>query len=249
MTVQDILNFTETFAPVETAADFDNCGILVGDKNQKVTKALLALDITNDVVNEAKKIGAELIISHHPVIFNPLKKVIKGSVVFNLIKNDLTALCLHTNLDLSPILGVNTSLADALGMVNCSFAENSYGYIGELKEPMSSREFAEMAKEKLNCKGIKYTEKDAVKKVCVSSGAGAEELFTALNHNCDLFLTGEMKHHLYIEALQKDIAVVEVGHFKSENIVITPLMEKLQQEFPNIVFKKTTSVIDNVKYL
>lgn len=249
MIVKDILDFTETFAPVETALDFDNCGILVGDKNQNVTKALLALDITNDVVKEAKESGAELIISHHPVIFNPLKKVMKGSVVYNLVKNDISALCLHTNLDLSPVMGVNTSLGDALGLENCSFAEGTFGYIGELPKEMTAREFAEMAKEKLKAKGIKYTDKDFVKKVCVSSGAGAEEIFTALEKDCDLFLTGEMKHHLYIEAIEKGIAVVEVGHFISEDIVINPLKEMLQKHFPDITFTKTTATIDNINYL
>lgn len=249
MTVNDIFNFTETFAPIATSADFDNCGILVGDKNQSVTKALLALDITNDVVKEANNMGAELIISHHPVIFSPLKKVEKGSVVYNLIKNDITALCLHTNLDLSEKLGVNTALGNALGMENSSFIEGTYAYIGELKEPVSAKEFALMAKEKLNCKGIKYTDKDYVKKVCVSSGAGAEEILKAIENGCQLFLTGEMKHHLYIEAIEKDIAVVEVGHFKSEDIVIMPLLELLSEKFPNIQFTKTTSVIDNVEYL
>lgn len=249
MTVQDILNFTETFAPVATALDFDNCGILVGDANQNVTKVILALDITNDVVQEAKKCGAELIISHHPVIFNPLKKVIKGSTVYNLVKNDISALCLHTNLDLSPVMGVNTSLGEALGLKNCSFAEGTFGYIGELQKSMSAKEFAEMAKEKLNAKGIKYTDKENVRKICVSSGAGGEEIFTAINNGCDLFLTGEMKHHLYIEALERDIAVVETGHFISEDIVITPLMDLLSEQFPDITFAKAKATIDNVNYL
>lgn len=249
MTVKDIFNFTESFAPVSISAGFDNCGILVGDKNQKVTKVILALDITNDVVKEAKEKGAELIISHHPVIFSPLKKVEKDSVVYNLVKNDITALCLHTNLDLSPVMGVNTSLAKALDMENCSFVEDTYAYIGELKESMTSKEFALLAKEKLGCNGIKYTDKDSVKKICVSSGAGAEEILTAIDNNCDLFLTGEMKHHLYIEAIEKGIAVVEVGHFRSEDIVINPLKEMLKEKFPDIDFQKTSTVIDNVKYI
>lgn len=249
MTVQDILQYTETFAPLNTGADFDNCGILVGDENSVVTKVVVALDITTDVVKRAKEKGAQLIISHHPVIFSPLKKVLKGTAVYELVKNDITALCLHTNLDLSPIFGVNTELAKSLGIENGSFAEGTYGYIGELKEEMTAKEFAQIVKDSLDCKGVKYTDKNSVKKVCVSSGAGAEELFTAIKKGCDLFLTGEMKHHLYIEAIEKGIAVVEVGHFKSEDIVINPLIDKLKENFPNIEFVKTTAVIDNVNYL
>lgn len=249
MTVNDILNFTETFAPISTSADFDNCGVLVGDKDAVVTKAILALDITSDVVDEAKRENAQLIISHHPIIFNPLKRVEKNSVVYKLIKNNITALCLHTNLDLSPTFGVNTCLGEALGLKNCNFVPDTYAYIGELSSPISSREFAQIAKKKLNCKGVKYTSKDKVQKICVSSGAGAEEIETAIENHCDLFLTGEMKHHLYIEAMERDIAVVELGHFKSEDVVIEPLAKLLSQKFPQIEFTKTQAIIDNVEYL
>ena len=94
MTVNDIFDYTESFAPINTCADFDNCGILVGDKNQTVTKVLVALDITSSVVDEAKEIGAELIISHHPIIFAPLKKVSK---IFQLFAYTLT-LIFHPSL-------------------------------------------------------------------------------------------------------------------------------------------------------
>lgn len=249
MTPSDILKFTETFAPISSAADFDNCGILVGDKNAELTRVILALDITPDVVKEAKEKNAQLIISHHPVIFSPLKKVMKGSVVYELIKNDITALCLHTNLDISPVFGVNTELAKQVGIKNGSFAEGTYAYIGELENETTAEDFAKTVKENLNCEGLRYTDKSLVKKVCVSSGAGGEEVFTAIEHGCDLFITGEMKHHLLIEALEKDIAVIELGHFKSEDVVILPLMKKLQNEFPDIEFIKTSSTIDNVHYL
>ncbi len=249
MTVNDIFAYTETFAPVNTAADFDNCGILVGDENADVTKAVVALDITTDVVREASSLGAQLIISHHPVIFNPLKRVKKGTAVYDLIKNDITALCIHTNLDISPVFGVNTALAEALGIENGKFIEGTYAFIGELKEPVSGEEFARLAKEKLNCYSVRYTDKDKIQKVCVSSGAGAEELFTAIENGCDAFLTGEMKHHLFIEAMEKKIAVVETGHFKSEDVVISPLVKKLKKQFPEIEFVKSATVIDNVKYL
>jgi dinuclear metal center YbgI/SA1388 family protein len=249
MTTADILKFTETFAPVATAADFDNCGILVGDKNKEVTKAIVALDVTMSVVKEAVKKNAQLIISHHPVIFSPLKKVEKGTVVYELIKSDLTVLSLHTNLDISPEFGVNTELAKALNIKNGSFAQGTFAYIGELEKEMSAYEFAKMAKAALDCKGLKYTDKDVVKKVCVSSGAGAEEIFTAAQNGCHLFLTGEMKHHLYIEAVNLNIAVVEVGHFKSEDIVIAPLVKKLAEHFPDIHFEKAQAVIDNVNYI
>lgn len=169
--------------------------------------------------------------------------------MYKLVENNISALCLHTNLDISPIFGVNTCLGDALGLQKGKFIDGTYAYIGEINEPLSAKEFAKQVKEKLNCKGLRYTDKDKVQKICVSSGAGAEEIFTALDNGCDLFLTGEMKHHLLIEAMEKDIAVIEVGHFKSEDVVISPLVEKLSQQFPDVSFTKAKAVIDNVEYL
>lgn len=242
----DILNYTETFAPIASAADFDNCGILVGDEEQQVTKALLALDITPEVVEEAHTKGAELIISHHPVIFRPLKRVMTGTAVYQLIKYGITALCLHTNLDLSPVFGVNTELARVLGIRDGHFAEGTFAYIGQLEQPTTAEEFARRVNRELDCRGLRYTDKEQVQKICVSGGAGAEEVFTAIENGCDLFLTGEMKHHLFVEAQNHGIAVIEAGHFSSEDVVMKPLMELLQSKFTQISFEMTECEV--VKY-
>ena len=128
-TVRDILNFTETFAPLDTAADFDNCGVLIGSKDKKITKVLLALDITKDVVKEAKDMGAELIISHHPVIFHPIKSLGENSVPYLLAQAGITALCLHTNLDIAENYGVNVCLANALGLTDCKLYKEDFCYV------------------------------------------------------------------------------------------------------------------------
>lgn len=98
-TIKDILEFFEEFAPVDTAMDFDNCGLLIGSKNKPVSRVLVALDITNEVVDEADRLGAELIISHHPVIFNAIKKLDSSSVPYRLAEKNISAVCMHTNLD------------------------------------------------------------------------------------------------------------------------------------------------------
>lgn len=126
--VKDIYEFIDDIAPFKTAMKFDNVGLIVGDINQKVNKVLLALDITNDVVEEAVKLGANLIISHHPVIFNALKKLNTNDVPYMLAKYNINAICAHTNLDISKF-GVNSSLAEILGLedlepLNICYSEN-----------------------------------------------------------------------------------------------------------------------------
>lgn len=115
-TINDILNYFEEFAPCATQMSFDNAGLIVGDKCTAVSRVLVALDITEDVVNEAESLGCELIISHHPVIFAPIKRLSPSSVPYMLAQKGISAVCMHTNLDLGEKFGVNICLADALGV-------------------------------------------------------------------------------------------------------------------------------------
>ncbi len=116
-TVKDIYNYIDKIAPFNSAMDFDNCGMLVGNYSAVVNKVLLSLDITSSVIQEAKEIGANLIISHHPVIFNPIKRLDSNSMPYLLAKNDINAICAHTNLDMADG-GVNSSLANLLDLKN-----------------------------------------------------------------------------------------------------------------------------------
>lgn len=249
-TIKNIIDFTETFAPLDSAMDFDNCGLLVGSENKAVTKALVSLDITETVVEEAVKAGAELIISHHPVIFSPLKNVDENTVVYRLIKNNIGALCLHTNLDLGQKFGVNICLAKAVGVKNFSFVQGECLLIGELEQKISIDKFANTVKSSLNCKGLRFTKtKDAIKTVAVSSGSGGDYVGLAQSSNADVLLTGEIKHHQILEANSIGISIIDAGHFKTEDIVIEPLCRKLNTEFGNVEFIKSKTCTDNIEYL
>lgn len=231
--------------------EFDNCGLLVGDKNAEVTKVLVSLDITPSVAAEAEENGCELIISHHPVIFNPLKTLKANAVPYLLAAKGIAAVCMHTNLDLSEKFGVNLCLADAAGVKNpVKSALGECMFTGELESETEIDEFAQTVKTALDCEGLRYTDvKKRVKKVAVASGAGGSDIFAAQAEGADVLITGEIKHHEINAANESGIDIIDAGHFKSEDIVILPLMNKLKQHFTKIDFIKSKSYTDHIKFI
>ena len=155
-TVKKIYDFIDTVAPFQSAMDFDNCGILAGDANTQVKTALVALDITKDVVEEAVQKKAQLIISHHPVIFQPLRSLAFDSPAGLLAQNHIAAICAHTNLDLSP-RGVNVCLAQALGLANQKLIDGECMVTGTLSPPLTAYAFAMHVKTALSCTGVRFT--------------------------------------------------------------------------------------------
>lgn len=249
-TINEIIKFTETFAPLSSAMEFDNVGLLIGSGNTEINKAVVALDITDEVIDEAVRNSAQLIISHHPVIFSPLKSIPESSVVYKLIQNNLSTLCLHTNLDLSPEFGVNTCLAEAVGVKNAGFIEGECLYIGVLENEVTNKQFAEKVKQALNCGGLRYTlGEKMIKRVAICSGSGGDLAPLAKAHGADVLLTGEIKHHEILEANRLGIAVIDAGHFKTEDIVITPFTQKLSREFPDVEFIRSKECTDKIKFL
>lgn len=248
--IRDIVEFTESFAPFDTAASFDNVGLLVGSENTEVKKALLALDITAEVVKEAKEKEAQLIISHHPVIFNPLKSMDSKSVPYLLAQNSLSALCLHTNLDIAINTGVNLCLANALELQNITFYEGEFLVSGTLKEEISAEDFAKKAKKALNAQFVTCTLKDKkVKNIFMCSGAGGSEFMRAVEMGADAFITGEAHHHNYLESIHENVPLIVAGHFETEDIVINPLKEKLQKNFPEVEFIKSKSLTSPLYFI
>lgn len=250
-TVDQILEFFEGFAPVCTAMDFDNVGLLVGSGETAVTKALLSLDITAETVREAAADGCELIISHHPVIFQPLKRLHPQDPAYRLAANGIAAVCMHTNLDVSEVFGVNTCLAAALNVHHLRrSARGECLFIGELDKETDMTAFAESAKAALQCNGLRYTKiRPSVKTVAVASGAGGSDIFAAAAEGADVLVTGEIKHHEINAANTAGVNILDTGHFKSEDAVIQPLLQRLRQAFPDVVFAKSNTYSDGVNYL
>ena len=233
-TVRDMIRFSETIAPFALADEWDNVGLLVGDENAEAHTVLLALDVTPAVIREAAENGASLIISHHPVIFDPLRSLTPDDPVYLLVKKDIAALCLHTNLDRAE-RGVNAALAEALGLTNTTFYPDDYILVGDPPTETTADDFARFIKEKLGAPSVRCTE-GRVTRVAVSSGGGGDGVALAEKYGFDAFVTGELKHHQYNYAVSRGIAAFDAGHFSTEDVIVRPLCERFAAEFPTVRF-------------
>jgi dinuclear metal center YbgI/SA1388 family protein len=233
-TIRDIVRYAGELAPFSLADDWDNVGLLVGDENVEVNTVLLALDITPAVIREAHEKGASLIVSHHPVIFDPLRSLTPDEPAYQLAQYGIAALCLHTNLDRAE-QGVNTALAEAIGLTNTVFYPDDYILVGDPLTEMSADDFARHIKERLRAPSVRYTD-GRVSRVAVSSGGGGEGVTLAEQYGFDAFVTGELKHHHYNYAISHGIAAFDAGHFSTEDVVIRPLCERFAAHFPEVRF-------------
>lgn len=237
MTVRDIFNFLNKLYPISTACDFDNPGLLIGDNEAKVSKALVSLDCTLHTIELAKENGCELIITHHPVIFHPLKSLLKGSVAYELANSGIAVISMHTNLDVGEG-GVNDSLANTLKLENIKSVTASDGYIlkGGKVDITDANNFAAHLKEILGGR-IKFVDGGRkIENVLLCGGSGGDYIYEAKNQGFDALVTADIKHHFFLEAKDLEISLFDAGHFNTEDIVIEPLKDLLEKEFPEISF-------------
>lgn len=237
MTIQNIFDFLNQKFPTNTACDFDNVGLLIGDKDCKVKNVLISLDCTNQVIDDAIAKNCELIITHHPVIFEPLKQIPSGSIAYRLIKNGISVISMHTNLDVVEG-GVNSCLCKALGLTDIDFITASDGYTlqsGKIS-PICADDFAKHIKDRLN--GIiKYVDgAKTIEKVLVCSGSGGNFIYDAISLGFDALVTADVKHNQFLTAADNSISLFDCGHFNTEDIVIEPLTDLLKQHFENLNF-------------
>ena len=227
--VKDFYGYLNSIAPFETQEDWDNSGMLVGDMNAEVKKAAVVLDITHEEIKKAKAIGADLIISHHPVIFNPIKSVTKGSVPYELVASSINALCCHTPLDIADG-GTNDSLAKLLG-INVTRADDPILRLGTV-ESTTAQELAGKIANTLNTK-VRYADAGkTIKKIAICTGAGCSLIEAA--GEIDAFITGDASHHNFLDCVQAGITLIAAGHYETEIIVVPVLVKKLQAQFPDI---------------
>ena len=247
MTVHDILTFVETLAPLSMKYDWDNVGLLCGSAGQEVHKILVALDPFEGVCREAAEKGADLLVTHHPLIFRPRKSVTDGddvgrSILF-LAKHGISALNAHTNLDCAPG-GVNDVLAETLGLADVEVLDplgvdgqgRPWGLLraGTVAE-QSLVQFLAHVKTRLQVQGLRYVDGGRpVRKVAVGGGACADELPAVLAAGCDTFVTADVKYNEFNDAKAEGVNLIDAGHFATENPAVAVLAAKLRAAFPEI---------------
>ena len=234
--VNDIYNSLCALAPLELQMGFDNSGFLFGRALSEVKKVLLSLDISSNVVDEAIDMGAQLIISHHPLIFTPVKSVTDEKLL-KLAENKIAVISMHTNLDIARG-GVNDVLLELLGAKGDEVLdEEGCGRIGFLPESMELNVFLQLCKERLNSKGLRYYDAGrAVHKIAVMGGAGGDYVQLAYDCGCDTYITSDIKYNRFLEAAELGINIIDADHFCTENPVIPVLREKLANSFPELEF-------------
>lgn len=234
-TVKNIYDYINYIAPFDAQEKWDNSGFLVGDFRKEVKKVVLTLDVTKAVAAYAADIGADLIVSHHPIIFGGLTTLKKGDVVFDCIENHIAVISAHTSFDVADG-GINDNLCERLGLVNVQKIEGTFINVGELDCEMSIDDFVQLVNDKLEVSGLRYTdtEKD-IKRVAVGGGA-CEEFTENAMAVADCFLTGDMKYHKMLDCAEQGFAVISAGHFETESESFHMLLEKLQAVFPDVEF-------------
>ncbi len=237
-TVSEIAAYLEKRIPPDLKEDYDNVGLLCGFPERKVSRVLATLDIETETIREAESLGAELIVSHHPVIFTPLRTVrnddLTGRRVIRLIRSGISAICMHTNLDRLEG-GVNTALARA---VHAEPAETlDMGCIAHLRctDPMDMNAFLSAVSRALGAEDFRYHDAGRpVNRIAICGGAGGDIVYDAARLGCDTVLTGEIKHHQWLDGRELGLNLIEAGHFATENVVLPALRDMLREGFPDV---------------
>lgn len=252
-TVHDIESALYALAPKALAAEWDNVGLLAGSADREVRSVLVALDITEPVVDEAERMGADLIVSHHPVIFHPVKSITdrdpSGRLLIRLVRSGTGAVCMHTNLDAAQG-GVNDALASALGLQDAApVAEGGIARIGTLPETMALPGFLARVKNALRPNGLRYVDGGRpIRKVAAGGGACGDFLWEAAALGCDAFVTADLKYNHFLDAGVLGLTVIDAGHFPTEDVVCPMVVRYLREKFPEVQVEKSAVHREVIQY-
>ena len=261
MKARQILDALEQYAPLPLQDGFDNAGLQIGlTEEQEVTGALLCLDVTEDVIDEAVRKGCNLIVAHHPLLFHGLKSITGKTYVercvVKAIKNGVGIYAAHTNLD-NAQGGVNYRIAEKIGLDNIAFLETKQslmpsgaGVIGVLPEAEDEEPFLNRLKTLFDIKCLRHNALCGrkIRKVALCGGAGGFLLDNAIKQGADAFLTGEMRYHDYF-GHDGDLLIAEMGHYESEQYTMDIFEDMLRRHFPELKIEKTSLNTNPIYYL
>lgn len=264
MKIRDIIGALELFAPLSLQDGFDNAGLQIGlTEDAEASGALLCLDVTEDVLDEAKRKGLNLVVSHHPLLFHPLKRIADDDevqrCVIKAIQSGITVYSAHTNLDNAPE-GVNRRIAELLGLVDCRPLEPKHlpapweqagaGLVGTLPQAMAADAFMAMVKERFAVGCVRHNQwtGKAVQRVALCGGAAAFLIPRAVEAGADVFLTGEIGYHRFF-GYDHQLLLMEIGHYESEQFTIDLLHDIIAKACPDLPVVHTSVVTNPIRYI
>lgn len=247
MKLIEIIKIIEDAFPKENAYDWDNVGLLVGDKNSDIKKVLLTLDITEKTLSEAIENNCQLILSHHPILFSPIKQVTtdtaEGRIILTAARHGISIYAAHTNCDVAKT-GINEHLSGLFELENAeALEENGLGRVGTLKKECTLTELCSLVKALLNLDFVRFCGEGQkiVKTVAIGSGACSDSIPFAIEKGADVMITGDTKYHSLLDFKDK-IAVIDAGHYGTE-IVVCDIFKNLLSDKPvEVVYTKSTDI-------
>ncbi len=260
MTIKQITDIIESFAPLALQESYDNSGLIVGRPTDEVSKALLAVDVTDEVMDEAEREGCDMIITHHPIIFHPLKRLNSANViercVERAIRKGIALYACHTNLD-STVEGMSWRLASMLGVGNLEVLQPSangeqvgFGVIGDLAEPMPTETFLRQVMEVTDAEVIRHSDiaTPTVTRVAVCTGSGAFLIGDARTAGAEVYITADLKYNDFMTP-DRALTVADIGHFESEYCAIEILFDILSKKILTFAVRKSECSRNPINYL
>ncbi len=257
MKLKQIISRIEALAPLSAQDGFDNSGLQTGFPEQEIDRVLVCLDVTEEVLREAERKGCGLILSHHPLLFHPLRQVSDSSCqqrcVVAAIKAGIAVYSAHTSLDNSPG-GVNHKIAELIGLDDLRWLspkegmEAGSGLVGTMRNPLPDGEFLDFLKARFKVAALRHSETcgKTIRRVALCGGAGAFLLADAIREDADCFISGEFHYHDYFE--NKGVLLAELGHYQSEQYTSELLRDWLHGAFPELQVSVTGTDTNPIRY-
>lgn len=254
--LSQLIQAIEDFAPLTLQEEWDNSGLICGNPNAQISGLMLAFDCTEDVIMEAVACGANVVVTHHPLVFKGLRKIDVSNpacaALVAAIKNDIAVYACHTTAD-KAASGVSWLMAARLGLTGCRCLEEGgqggLGVVGNLPEPMNALDFASKVKQAFACQLVRISEplNIPIERVAVCGGSGASLIPLAMRSGAQAYVTGDISYHNFFTP--EGFMVLDIGHYESEVDIVNALFDIITKKFPNFAVHTAKSKRNPVYYL